>query len=282
MKKKIPTLLFVTCLFIILVYTNKQNNSVYSSTAGAPAGNTGSPSDGFSCARSGCHSGSATSQSGLITSNIPVTGYVPGTTYTITASITTASIVKFGFQVSPQSSTGQPRGTIIVTNSTTTQILNGSGGKKYITHKSTGTSGSGSKTWSFDWTAPAIGSGAVTFYGAFNSTNNQNNSIGDLITLSQLTVNEESGVGMDELLFYSYIKVFPNPSTNNIKINGHFLTGKSLGVSVMNINGQVVLTKSFSSIEEPSLSVSELSEGLYIVKVQTPEKSYVTKFVKAD
>ena len=55
----------------------------HSNAGGAPIGKTGSPGDGSNC--TGCHSGVATTSAGLITSNVPVTGYIPGNTYTITA-----------------------------------------------------------------------------------------------------------------------------------------------------------------------------------------------------
>ena len=43
---------------------------------------------------------------------------------------------------------------------------------KAITHTSSGISTTGdSNSWSFDWTAPASGTGDVTFYGAFNAAN---------------------------------------------------------------------------------------------------------------
>jgi hypothetical protein len=173
---------------------------------GAPAGRTGSPGDGSSCASSGCHSQTPATASGLISTNIPATGYVPGTTYTITASISHATRNEFGFQVSPQNATGSILGTLIVTNSTQTKLV-GSGG--YITHKSAGTAGSGNaKSWSFNWTAPSAGTGAVTFYGAFNSSNNNNGSSGDLITLSNTTV--------QEALPLSVSYVFTDPSCYNV------------------------------------------------------------------
>lgn len=71
---------------------------------GAPSAKTGSPGDGGNC--TSCHSGAATTQAGLITSDVPLTGYVPGTTYTITGTITTNGVTEYGFQISPQSTSG--------------------------------------------------------------------------------------------------------------------------------------------------------------------------------
>ena len=160
-------------------------NYVHTSSTGAPAGYTGSPGDGNNC--KACHTSSVSVQNtGVITSNIPGTGYTPGNTYTITASVTGNS-TKFGFQASPQNASGNLIGTLISTNAQT-QLT---GGSKYITHSFSGTTGSGSKSWSFDWRAPAAGTGNVTFYAAFNVSNSNNSSTGDTIKLKSVTITED-------------------------------------------------------------------------------------------
>lgn len=186
---RIAIALFVAVAIIIFV--DALNNTSVSNNGGAPAGRTGSPGDGgLTCAISGCHlPGPAPSvMAGWITSNIPASGYVPGSTYTITATATRPGHVEFGFEISPQNAVGTLLGTLVVTNITEMQLV---GANKYITHKLAGTSGpTGSKTWNFNWIAPAAGTGNVTFYGAFNVTNNNNASTGDTIYTSTLVVSE--------------------------------------------------------------------------------------------
>jgi len=155
--KKIVLSLFL--LFVVFSVFNLLAPNAISNPTGAPAGNTGSPSDATTCAES-CHGGSAVTQAGLITSTIPTAGYTPGTTYTITATSTGAG--DKGFQISPQNISGTLLGSLI--SGTGSQIV----GIKYITHtipKTTTTA-----TWTFQWTAPAAGTGSVTFYGAFAIT----------------------------------------------------------------------------------------------------------------
>ena len=179
MKTKITLVALLSFFLIFTVNTALTNGS------GAPQGHTGSPGDGASC--TSCHSSfPPIPATGLITSNIPASGYVPGTTYLITATISHASFNKFGFQISPQNSSGALMGTLALTMPSATQILQ----NKWITHTSSGTAGTGnSRIWTFNWTAPTSG-GAVTFYGAFNSANNNSNTSGDQITLSSLTVQQ--------------------------------------------------------------------------------------------
>lgn len=155
--KKIVLSLFLS--FAVFSVFNLLAPNAISEPTGSPASNTGSPADGTTCAES-CHGGSAVTQAGLITSNIPTAGYTPGTTYTITATISGTG--KKGFQVSPQNTSGTLLGSLIA----------GSGNKivgtKYVTHSSAKTTSTA--TWTFQWIAPAAGTGAVTFYGAFAIT----------------------------------------------------------------------------------------------------------------
>ncbi len=137
----------------------------WSYTAGSPNGCTGSPADGHTCAQAECHKGTAVFKEGLIKSNIPADGYTPGASYTITATaIGGATSSRFGFQVSPQSPTGELLGTMTVINNAETKLT---GKGKYITQKDMGVTGRAYKSWSFKWTAPAAGKGKVTFYGCF-------------------------------------------------------------------------------------------------------------------
>lgn len=128
----------------------------------------------------------------------------------LSATVTDAGHTKFGFQVSPQSAAGVPLGTLIST-STQTSIVGAT--VKYINQNNTGMAGVGSKSWSFNWTAPIAGSGSVNFYGAFNSTNSSSNALGDTIYKSILTVNEDQSVGISKLTsLIDNVVLYPIPS----------------------------------------------------------------------
>jgi hypothetical protein len=188
---KLKVIISIAALTIGLMFyqTVTDSNTALSNTGGAPAGRAGDPAGGSQTCRNSCHSSGPApiAQTGWITSNIPVSGYTAGSTYTITATITRAGHSKFGFEVSPQSTAGVVKGTLTVTSSQTHLT---SGNTNYITQSSTGTSGTGSKSWTFNWTAPATGQGPVTFYGAFNATNSNNSDTGDSIFTSTLVVSE--------------------------------------------------------------------------------------------
>ena len=159
MNKKIYFFLPLIAIFLLTAFgvPNSPLNPDHSN--GAPAGYTGSPFDGKNCTN--CHGGSATTQGGIITSNVPSQGYTGGSSYTITVSLSGSG--NKGFEVSPQDPSGNLMGTLTAGSG---NKLVGSG--KYCTHSSA--VGGSSATWNFTWTAPTAGTGPITFYGAFTIT----------------------------------------------------------------------------------------------------------------
>ncbi|MCX6267336.1 MAG: T9SS type A sorting domain-containing protein [Bacteroidetes bacterium] len=168
--KTIASVILLAAITILLSSFGGSENT--RSPSGSPSGNTGSPGDGQNC--TSCHGGSASAVTGWITSTIPASGYTPGSTYSITVTVTGSG--NKGFQVSPQNVAGTLLGTLIAG---TGSKLTGSG--KYITQSST--SSTNPKIWTFQWIAPAAGTGVVTFYGAFTVSK-------PVTKLSTLVVNE--------------------------------------------------------------------------------------------
>jgi len=129
---------------------------------GSPGGKTGSPADGLDCME--CHAALSTSTTiSNITSNIPSSGYVPGDIYNITAVHNGGGFGDpKGFEITCEENTSNTKtGAIFITNSNATQFTNNGSA---VTHTAAGNSLS---TWSFDWQAPVVGTGDITFYGAF-------------------------------------------------------------------------------------------------------------------
>ncbi len=152
--KTITAVILLSGITFLLSSYGGDENSDY--PGGAPAGYTGSPGDGMDCHN--CHGGSASTAADWITSNIPAQGYTPGTTYTITVTVTGSG--NKGFEVSPQNATGTLLGTLAAGSGNHT-----TGSGKYVTHSSSVSANPA--TWTFQWTAPVAGTGSVTFYGAF-------------------------------------------------------------------------------------------------------------------
>lgn len=159
---------------------------VLTNATNPPAGTTGGPSEG-SC--STCHgSGNiivGTNWSAISLTGIPGPGYTPGSTYIITVAGNAAATSKNGFQVTVLNSANNPAGTLA---SGTGSGLTTNAGRTYVRQTSATQS-----SWSFTWTAPGTGTGAVTFYLAYNATNNNSIAdVGDNVYIKAFTFTEAS------------------------------------------------------------------------------------------
>jgi hypothetical protein len=257
--KKIATLSFV-CI-ITAITLSLFSNPANSNPEGAPAGNTGSPADGTTCSKSGCHNGTAVTQAGIITSDVPTSGYLPGNTYNITVSLSGSG--KKGFQVSPQDINGNVIGNLIA--GTGTKIL----GTKYITH--TAAKSTTSCTWTFQWIAPAAGKGAITFYGAFAITQ-------DATKKSTLIIPEASTVQGVSNEANAKISVYPNPASDfiQIKLIDPISVGKAM---LFDLSGKLVITENFES-NEFTMNVQSIPAGSYYLRVTDGQHHYFNHFVK--
>lgn len=243
---------------------------------GAPAGRTGSPGDGANC--TGCHSGAAQNVAGLITTDIPASGYIPGNSYTITGTISDPTRNKFGFQVSPQSLGGTKLGTLTVTDITRTQLV-GSG--KYVTHKSAGTAGiSNAATWSFQWTAPAAGTGQVGFYGAFLAANANSSTSGDVVSLSSLMVNEDLTAGVEENPLAG-LRVFPVPASDKLFFSFPAPLKNGITIRMFSLKGELVKEEFFTNPPERiSIDISTLNAGMYLAQIASGTNKLSTRFIR--
>lgn len=234
---------------------------------GAPAGYTGSPGDGKNC--TSCHGGTATNTSGIITTDIPPTGYVAGYTYNITVTVTGTG--KKGFQLSPQKPTGEQVGTLLP--GTASQVLSGG---KYITHTQASTASTA--TWNFQWQAPSQpGTGPVTFYLAH--VRNKPN-----VFLSNLTVEENYHVGQPEASQGEGLRVWPNPVNGVFNVSFFASEDSEANLSLIPVNGGNTLPL-FSGRANLGLNYWQLnrpeqaSPGLYLLRIQLASCTLMTKIL---
>lgn len=164
-----------------------------SNNNGSPGGKSGSPGDqGATCAQ--CHTGTVQTASNWISTDIPFTGYIPGQTYTITATATHSGAAKIGFELTVENSQSSKVGTLAITEPTRTKLVNGN---KSVTHTASGNVPSGnSNTWTVNWTAPAMGAGQVGFYAAFNAANGNGTTSGDVVYKSSSFANQAASASL--------------------------------------------------------------------------------------
>lgn len=160
-------------------------------SGGPPNAKTGAPGEG---ACNDCHSGITGTPDSTSLSGVPGNAYTPGTTYNMTLSLQWATQRRWGFELTVVSSGGGGAGTVTVSDPVNTQYS--SSGTGYLKQTSAGTfNGTPSGvSWSFQWQAPASGSGPVVFYWCGNACDGNNGTSGDAPCRDSLVVSEGSGV----------------------------------------------------------------------------------------
>lgn len=263
-------------------------------TAGAldnngKAGRTGAP--GEQTCRDGCHSSyalnSGTGSINLTSSNMTYWEYVPGVVYHMSVTVSLASSNLFGVGVECLTASNTNAGTLTITDAASTQIKNAtvSGtSRRNVVHQLNGGAGQGSKTFNFDWVAPATNVGNVTFYFAGNASNGQNNEAGDYIYTGTRVISPAAGVGMEEADWSTDDLVLaPNPMTDNISVSYSNEAGGPVDIALYDLNGHTVHTRHLEQ-QAPGrhtlmLTDLGLAQGTYMVYVNTPGKSFVQRLV---
>jgi hypothetical protein len=169
----------------------------YTSNLGPDTANTGAPGE-TTCAQSACHGQFAPTlgnNSVATIEGLPA-GYVPGATYELTARVSSASVTSFtqkrgGFQLTAKKADKSRGGQLVVGPGTKFNPASAPATRAQYLEHTEGKPGS-DVTWTFQWTAPAAGSGPVTFYIAGKSANNDGDTTGDRIFTNAYPVPEAS------------------------------------------------------------------------------------------
>lgn len=286
--KRIVTLL--TMLSVVAVWFSLQSLQepalTYTTGSANNGGNTGSSIDGQTCAQSPCHDDQSpvqNSSDASITTDIPSSGYVPGNTYTITAKITKSGHSKFGFELTAEDiSAGLKVGSYTLNNATTTQKTNNGDA---VTHTSSGNGGPDSASWSVDWTAPPAGTGEVTFFAAFNVTNSNNSSSGDVIHLDSTTVQEDTSstaIPSARMMQERSLNVHPIPAKERITISVTDQEFKPERILLRDLQGRIVqeLHKGGLNGSEASFSLDAgIESGTYLLEVKGEEERKLKKLL---
>ena len=258
MKKTILSIFSILVLATIFI----------SSSGGRTDGRSSSPGDGADCGA--CHGGSSTSPTDMIVTDIPTAGYITGTTYNITVTVAETGRSEFGFQITAEDDSNAKKGTFGTFGSTS--IIHTNTANTLVTQTNPGTN-SDAQSWVMEWTAPASGTGNITFYAAGNASNNNGGTSGDLIyTDSEAVIEDPSNVtGIIDFVDNTSIVLYPNPTTN-------FFTIKNVtsNVTVHNLNGSVV--KTFVG-NQSIYDVSDLNRGTYLVNITSENQSSVEKLI---
>ncbi len=263
------------------------------------------------CSNGGCHGNSAITgitvtleldSAGIV----PIIKYKPDSTYTVKitgTNTTTFNLPKFGFQVACiLGSTGQ----VTPTNAGTFQQTGLPSGvhfsapqaNNYVTNiiehtlalaPLSGTGGNGTiYQKSFKWTAPAAGTGTVSFWGVLNAVNGDGSaSSADKWNTQNLIVEEDTAKpivnGITEVNSKLELNLYPNPATDLVHLEVQNGTAGVYNLNVFTTEGRTVLSQTAevtAGTSNIALDISRLEAGIYFINLAKGSESNVIKVVK--
>ncbi len=242
-----------------------------------------------------CHGSSATAAIQVTLEldsmgGVPTTHYSPGKIYTVKISgknNTTNTLPKFGLQI----------GSILGTSALTTPTNAGTWSSlcpiscKYspaqagnfvvnvVEHSApitatTGSGGNGSTyVESFSWTAPAAGTGTISFWGVINAVNNNGtDGAGDFWNTAKLIANEwPAGTGVASLEETASMNAFPNPAIDNFSLALSNLPSGNYSLSIFDLTGRKILSQTISinnSSQLENINISNWHAGVYKIVLE--------------
>lgn len=280
MRKKLLLASLFTFSSLVLIHPY-----VFTSSSGAPAGNTGAPGES-TCANSSCHSGNSLNAAGgtmtvkVLDNGTEVNDYINGKTYTVEVTLEKADADAFGFQITAKGN-NVGAGTLATGgNLDVKKVLN------YITHKNPTPLENGKDKWTCEWTAPASGAGDVIFYAAGNAANGNGSTNGDFIYTKTKTLTP-SPTSVDEKdLFVQNLNMYPNPVQNVLSVQ--FTLQNNLHnqarLEIFNLEGKLLKTElhNAKAFFDNTIyaDMSGFENGLYLVKLTAGENIVVKKILK--
>lgn len=262
--------IFVTSVFALVAIIAIMSFEILSPDG--KAGYSGSPGEG-NC--TSCHTGTVNSGTATvaITSEPSLgNGYIPGQVYTISATISnspTPNQKRFGVDVEALLESGANGGTLAITNSTLTKLKTnkvGNNTRNNVVHTGSGNVGPTNQTFSFKWTAPAVGSGTVTIYASIMGANNDGGTSGDKVYTTNLPV-PEIGLSVSDKQHKTNLSIFPNPSNGKFQFDaGDLEISANSSIEIFNSEGKLVYKSSINNANS-EIDLSNNPAGIYFVKV---------------
>ena len=242
-----------------------------SNRGGSPGGRTGSTTDVGTCAtQGGCHGPKTPIQQELLSGDFPSTGYSPGSSYNITLKPTNTGTTVWGFECMAEDGNGNAVGVF-----TSNEDANEQGNGRRATHKFASTSSAaGSTEWTLDWTAPAAGTGDITFYVSVLAANGNGTTSGDNVIIDTMVIREGQVSSISDVI-ENEIRLYPNPVLNELHIASKHVINSGL-LQVFDAKGLLVI----STEMRETISVQNLAVGTYYAKISQGNQLVTKTFVK--
>ncbi len=287
------TLVRVTAATALCLFA-RQVAPAYSS--GPPNFATGAPGES-TCGVVGCH-GNLNIGGGSVSLTAP-SSYRPGDTIDIIVNLQMLGQKRWGFEATALDSLDNPVGSILVTDSSRTQLSVTVNSHEFIKHTTAGTDAgvlNQAPGWSFRWVAPAEGTGSVTFYVAGNAANNDSTNLGDYIYTSDAAVAQDAATGVNDdqlAALPSQIELkpnYPNPFNPSTTIAYTLPRGKVVALTVYDVLGRIVRTLESgyraagdhtAEWDGRDRSGNEVASGIYFYRLVAGDYTTTRKMVLA-
>jgi Secretion system C-terminal sorting domain/Reeler domain len=245
-----------------------------------------------------CHGGSATStvivNIALDSAGVPTTHYKAGMTYNVVLTSTNSlSLSKFGFQlgcitgtaaVTTPTNAGTFDTTGLPTSTRYTAASSGNFVLNMIEQSNTITGSAGTFVDSFSWTAPAAGTGAVSFWAVVNAVNGNGGTSGDKWNTNSAAINEwVIPTSVANVANSTDVKVFPVPFNDVLNVSFAGVDAGDYTVSVFDLSGairHIQVVNVTGATYQVAVPVSELAHGVYQVVIAGENFRKVVSAVK--
>ena len=294
MRKRRAILFIVTLsmIYIVLAGYKAGPGSKGWDCTGAESG-LGNPAG---CHGSKCHATAANSSIDMTveldsTGGVPTTHYIPGATYTVklfATNNTALSLTKFGLQIgsikgATAAATPVNAGSWPAPYPTDTHFASPQAGNFVVgvvehtapLSPASGSGGSGTTySQSFNWTAPAKGTGTISIWSAINAVNNDGTAdAGDTWNLSNIVINEWTSItGIDNSNAVARLQAYPNPVVDqlNLKLTNELGDGKYT-VTIFDLDGKRISTQIFElhdASQLATISTDSWQPGIHAVLIE--------------
>lgn len=283
MKINVLYTLIAVCLFAVIAMGSSGGRAT-----AADSGNTGAPGDaGATCIT--CHGNNAAIELSLDIAMTDGDGnaidkYVPGTIYngSVTLNVIQGAPAAHGFQIVAINAALDENGPSVNTFSdpdADVQIATPSNGRQYAEHNGPNST---DNIFEFKWTAPAEGSGTVTFYSCGNGVDLGGSTAGDNAACSTFEMPERP-VSLFDLNVLADLSVAPNPVQDQINLTvASQLTGE-FNARVFSASGQEVLQRTVTlngGNNRFTFPAHDLTAGIYFLQLSNGHQGATLRVVK--
>jgi hypothetical protein len=278
MKLKFIYMFFGLAAFGMLALSNSSGRASFSGQ-----GATTAPGEGTVC--TSCHNGGNYGASVNVrlkdkVSGEPITEYTPGETYDVEVIIGTSTTPGgYGFQVLALKDMDNSSVSTWANNVTMNTKFTNAGGRQYFEQ---GTALQDSIMMA-EWTAPASGTGSVTFYAVGNAVDKTGTSANDQAVTNEITFTEATTSTSSLAKLGIRINTFPNPTVDMLNLSLNTEASKALTINIYNLagnrmQGQNVMTQSGEN--QYRFDVASYSSGIYFLEISDGINQTATRFVK--